>query len=77
MFSVRVMVRARVTLRVEVMVTDGFRIRGKVMGSHHAHRHTHHSCAATMLATAFHSYSYTSYPCHSHAQHSPSVAILI
>ena len=32
MFSVRVMVRARVTLRVEVMVTvgHGFRIRGRV-----------------------------------------------
>ena len=30
MFSVRVMVRARVTLRVEVMVTVGFRIRGRV-----------------------------------------------
>ena len=30
MFSVRVMVRARVTLRVEVMVTVGFRISGRV-----------------------------------------------
>ena len=30
MFSVRVMVRARVTLRVEVMVTVGFRISGTV-----------------------------------------------
>ena len=30
MFSVRVMVRARVTLRVELMVTGGFRIRGRV-----------------------------------------------
>ena len=30
MFSVRVMVSARVTLRVEVMVTVGFRISGRV-----------------------------------------------
>ena len=30
MFSVRVMVRARFTLRVDVMVTVGFRIRGRV-----------------------------------------------
>ena len=30
MFSVRVMVRARVTLRVEVMVTVGVMIRGRV-----------------------------------------------
>ena len=58
MFSVRVMARARVTLmiRVEVMVTVGFRIRGRVKTR----------TAGLIMHTGMH----TIVVCSNHARHS-------